>query len=65
MLNMQLNKFVEKAREANIPLEFVNYEDGKHGFDILQDTDESREIIKQALDFMNTHLQEYYISEED
>ena len=57
-LNIKLDKFVEKAREANIPLEFVDYEDGIHGFDVWQDTDESREIIKQTLEFMKTHLQE-------
>ena len=57
-LNIKLDKFVEKAREANIPLEFVDYEDGIHGFDYWQDTDESREIIKQTLEFMHTHLQE-------
>ena len=52
-LNIKLDKFVEKAREASIPLEFVDYEDGIHGFDVWQDTDESREIIKQTLEFMN------------
>ena len=57
-LNRQLDQFVEIALEANIPLEFVDYEDGIHGFDVWQDTDESREIIKQTLEFMNTHLQE-------
>ena len=57
-LNIKLDKFVEKALEANIPLEFVDYEDGIHGFDFWQDTDESREIIKQTLEFMNTYLQE-------
>jgi hypothetical protein len=57
-LNIKLDQFVEKAREAKIPLEFVDYEDGIHGFDFWQDTDESREIIKQTLEFMNTYLQE-------
>jgi len=57
-LNRQLDQFIEKARAANIPLEFVDYEDGIHGFDVWQDTDESREIIKQTLEFMKTHLQE-------
>lgn len=57
-LNRQLDQFVEKARAANIPLEFVDYEDGIHGFDVWQDTDESREIIEQSLEFMKTHLQE-------
>ena len=55
-LNRQLDQFVEKAREANIPLEFVDYEDGVHAFDSKQDTDESREIIKKTLEFMKTHL---------
>ena len=55
-LNPSIDRFVEKAREANISVEFVDYEDGIHGFDIWQDTDESREIVKQTVEFMKTHL---------
>ena len=57
-LNRQIDDIVEKVREANVPLEFVDYEDGVHGFDLFQDTAESREIIKQTLEFIKTHLQE-------
>jgi dienelactone hydrolase len=55
-LNRDLDRFVERAREANIPLEFVDYEDGIHGFDVWQDADESREIVKQTVEFMKSHL---------
>ena len=55
-LNPSIDRFVEKAREANISVEFVEYEDGIHGFDVWQDTDESREIVKQTVEFMKTHL---------
>ncbi len=56
--NRQLDSFVENAREVNASIEYVEYEDGIHGFDVWQDTDESREIVKQTLEFMKTHLQE-------
>ena len=57
-LNLSLDFFVDAAREANVPLEFVEYEDGIHGFDARQDTDDSREIVRQTLEFMKTNLQD-------
>jgi dipeptidyl aminopeptidase/acylaminoacyl peptidase len=55
-VNQDLDCFVEAAREASIPLEFVDYENGIHGFDYWQNTDESREIVKQTVEFMKEHL---------
>ena len=57
-LNKRIDEFVEKARAADIPLEYVEYEKGIHAFDIYQDTDESREIIKKTVEFMQKHLEE-------
>jgi acetyl esterase/lipase len=55
-LNQDLDDFVETARGANVPMEYVAYEEGIHGFDVYQDTAESREIIKQTLEFMKGYL---------
>lgn len=55
-VNRWIDQYVVKARQMNIPLEFVDYEDAGPWFDFAMDTDRSREIIKQTLDFMTTHL---------
>jgi len=55
-INTWLDEYVVKAREMGIPLEFVEYEEAGPFFDYAMDTDRSREIIKQTLDFMATHL---------
>ena len=55
-VNGSIDLFVEKAREAGFPVEFIEYEDGVHGYDAQQDTDESREIIKRTLEFIKMHL---------
>lgn len=55
-LNVVLERFIQKVVSRNIPLVFHNYADGQHAFDLLDDNDESREIIKQTIGFMRTHL---------
>lgn len=57
-LNLKLDNFIRKIRAAEVPLELVEYEDGIHGFEVWQDTDESREIIQQTIEFMKTNFQE-------
>jgi hypothetical protein len=54
-LNDMLDRFVAKALERNLPITLVNHQ-GPHGFEILQDTDGSRETIRQMLGFMRFHL---------
>jgi predicted peptidase len=48
--------FVNESINSNIPLTFINYDEGQHDFDVLDDTPTSREIIKQTIDFMHFHL---------
>lgn len=48
--------FVSEIIKLNIPLTFINYAEGQHDFDILDDTQTSREIIKQTINFMQSHL---------
>ena len=58
--NPQLNKAIEyfvcEATKRNLPLTFVNYSDGQHGFDINNNTVRSQEIIKHTLAFLHEHL---------
>ena len=59
-LNKDIDTFVFEALNADIDLEFVNYLEGYHAFDIFNDTDRSREIIKKTLDFLVYHLNKTY-----
>jgi len=56
IINNGIDNFLVKALQQDIPLEFINYLEGMHAFDIFNDCDESREIIVRTLDFMGKHL---------
>lgn len=51
-----IDRFVSKAIQKNISLTFANHPKGAHGFDNQNDDDRSREIIRQAIEFMKIHL---------
>jgi dienelactone hydrolase len=55
-LNKAIDDFVKNALARDLNLEFINYLEGQHAFDVLDDNDRSRKIIKQTLDFLVTHL---------
>jgi hypothetical protein len=42
---------------ANLPLTFVNHPSGPHAFDLFDDSETSREIVRRALSFLRFHLQ--------
>jgi len=56
--NRNIDRLVAKALDADIDFELVNYLSGHHAFDIADDTDRSREIIRTTLDFLRRHLVE-------
>ncbi len=55
-INSNLIHFIKEASQHNLDVEFINYSDGQHSFDILDETDRSRQIIQRTLTFMNAHL---------
>jgi hypothetical protein len=55
-LNEAIDRFLVKALIRNLPITFTNHPDGPHAFDILHDSEISREIIRQILAFMRFHL---------
>jgi acetyl esterase/lipase len=55
-LNARLDAFVGNAIAANAPITIVNHPTGAHGFDVENDDERSREIIRAALEFMKAHL---------
>jgi dienelactone hydrolase len=55
-LNAAMDRFIVSALAANSPITVVNHPAGEHGFDMLNDDDRSREIIRGVLAFLQTHL---------
>lgn len=55
-LNETLDRFVCEALRHNLPLTLVNHAEGPHAFDLLNDGDTSRDIIRWILAFMRFHL---------
>lgn len=48
--------FVSEAIKSKVPLTYIYYPEGQHDFDILDNTQTSKLIIRQTIDFLKTHL---------
>jgi len=55
-LNETIDRFLMKALSCNLPITFANHPAAPHAFDVMHDTENSREIIRQILAFMRFHL---------
>jgi acetyl esterase/lipase len=55
-LNATIERFVQAALAKNVDLDVLNHPAGRHGFDILDDDDRSREIIGRTLEFLRARL---------
>lgn len=55
-LNEALDRFVSQSLSYNLPVTLVNHPEGPHAFDLFDDSEVTREIIKQILTFMRFHL---------
>ena len=55
-LNETIDSFLVKALACNLPITFANHAAAQHSFDVLHDSETSREIIRQILAFMRFHL---------
>lgn len=55
-INNSVDEFMREAIKQNINIEFINYVEGEHAFDVLNDQERTREIIKRTLDFIKSHL---------
>ena len=54
--NMAIDLFVHEAVNRNVRIELHNYPDGRHAFDVLDDTDRSRDIMRRTFAFMREQL---------
>jgi len=57
-VNEAMDRFVARALARNLPVTLVNHAPGPHAFDLMHDSEVSRQIIRQILDFMRFHLLE-------
>lgn len=55
-LNASIDRFAAKALARNLPVTLVNHATGPHAFDLMEDSESTREIIRQTLAFMRFHL---------
>ncbi len=55
-LNDALDSFLARALDRNLPVSFVNHPSGPHAFDLMQDSETTRDIIRRILAFMRFHL---------
>ena len=56
--NRNIDAFLPLALDADLDLTFINYLEGHHAFDVVDDTDRTREIIQRTLDFFKRCLLE-------
>ena len=56
LVNESIDHFVSVATASDIPITFVDYQDGVHGFDFQQKNERSAEIIEQTLEFVRANL---------
>jgi dienelactone hydrolase len=56
LINESIDEFVQEALAGNALLELMNHPAGRHGFDILDDDERSREIIARAVAFAQVHV---------
>jgi acetyl esterase/lipase len=56
LLNPTLDAFVSAAIARNLPITFVNHPTAPHAFDILDDSEATREVIRAIVGFLRFHL---------
>lgn len=56
-LNSSMDAFAAAALRANLQLTLVNHPTGPHAFDLMDDSDASRDVIRAILDFLKRQLE--------
>jgi dienelactone hydrolase len=55
-LNQSIDRWVSQAVALDAPVTLVTYPEGRHGFDVLDDTPQTKKIVEDTLDFLQFHL---------
>jgi acetyl esterase/lipase len=56
-INQSVDDFVRGAVKGDVDLDLLTLPQGQHGFDVLDDTPRSREVIERTLDFLRANLE--------
>lgn len=51
-----IQEFVNESFKVNILIDFLNHPDGFHGFDVLNDDDRSKDILKRTIQFIKKNI---------
>ena len=54
-MNSGIDRFVQAALSKNLTIEVLNHATGPHGFDVEDDNERSREIIRRTVEFIRAH----------
>jgi acetyl esterase/lipase len=54
--NDSIDRFADEAKRLGVQLKLMYHPTGHHGFDLFDDNETSREIIKETLSFFRKHL---------
>jgi hypothetical protein len=55
-LNQTMDQFLAQALARNLPITLVNHASGPHAFDMFDNSETTREIVRQILSFLSVHL---------
>jgi dienelactone hydrolase len=55
-LDANLSRFVEAARERQLPVTLIEHAEGPHAFDLVDDSPRTREVIEEVLAFLRRSL---------
>jgi dienelactone hydrolase len=55
-INETMDRFVASALRRGLPVTLVSHADAPHAFDISDDTESSRAVMRQVLGFLRSHL---------
>ncbi len=55
-LNATIARFVDAALAGGAVLDLLNHPGGRHGFDILDDDERTKQIIRRTIAFLRDHL---------
>jgi hypothetical protein len=54
--NASIDSFIHHGLIENLPMTFVNHAEGPHAFELFDDSQTSRDILRQTLRFLRQHL---------
>ena len=57
-LNMGIENFMQSLLQQDARVELINYLEGMHAFDLYNNTEESKTIIKRTVEFLKKNLNE-------